>query len=591
MAEAILVGLAAIVALGIGAQWLAWRLRIPAILSLLVAGLLAGPATGFLDPDVLLGDLLVPFVSVAVGIVLFEGGLQLRWEEIAGEARTVASLVTVGVGVTWIVGAVAAYLLLGLSLELSLLLGAVLVVTGPTVILPILRHIRPTGQVGSVLKWEGIVIDPIGAMLAVLVFEAILVGGFEAATVAGLGIVRTLLIGGLLGGAGAALVTVLMERHWVPDYLHSGFALSVLVMLFAVSNQLQSESGLLTATVMGIALANQDRVDVQHVMEFKENLSVMLIAVLFVILGARLEAAQLLGLGLPALLFLAVLVGVARPLSVLVSTVGSTLDDAERTFLALMAPRGIVAAAVASLFALELAGRGYPGAQVLVPVTFLVILGTVAIYGLGASPIARRLGVAKPDPQGVLFVGAHPWARQIASAVQDRGHDVLVVDSNKHSIVQAWDEGLPAHHGNILSEDFMEGLDLFGIGKLVALTSNDEVNCLAAVHFRELLDRADIFQLPVHEETREKVPGHLRGRSLFEEGLTYERLDAMFGEGGAIAPLTVGEDIPQDETLDAMDGDDVPLFVSQAGGGLRVFTPEAPPPMQEGDTLLVLTRA
>lgn len=591
MAEGLLIGLAAILALGVTAQWISWRLRLPAILTLLIAGLIAGPMTGFLDPDALFGELLIPFVSLAVGIVLFEGGLQLRFEEIAGEGRTVAALVTVGVAITLVVAAVAGFFLLGLSLEIAILLGAILVVTGPTVILPILRHIRPTGKVGSVLKWEGIVIDPIGAMLAVLVFEAILVGGFEAGVVVGLGIARTLIVGVVLGLAGAGLVAFTVERHWVPDYLHSGFALGVLVLVFAASNTVQSEAGLLTATIMGIALANQDRAEIQQIMQFKENLSVLLISVLFIVLAARVDAARMLTFGLPALLFLGILVGVARPLGVLVSTIGSALDERERAFLSMMAPRGIVAAAVSSLFALQLSAQGYAGADVLVPVTFLVIIGTVTVYGLAAAPLGRWLDVADPDPQGVLFVGAHDWARSIASELIDLGHHVLLVDNNRHHVVEAWDNGLPARHGNVISEDFMEGLDLFGIGTLVALTPNDEVNSLAAVHFREMFDRADIYQLSLRQGEEEEIPQHLRGRSLFGEGFTFEDLEERFDAGAAIAPLTVGEDLDPGEPDQVVGGEDIPLFVSRADGSLVVCTPEGLPPLFEDDVVLVLTGA
>ena len=258
MSEELLISLAAILVLGIGAQWLAWRISLPAILLLLIFGFIAGPVTGLINPDELFGDLLLPLVSVSVGIILFEGGLSLKFSEVRQLTGVIRNLVTIGVLVSWILTSIISYFIFGLGLQISVLLGAVLVVTGPTVIIPLLRHVRPTGRVGSIIKWEGIIIDPIGAVLAVLVFYVIISGGFQqATTVVLISIFKTLIVGAVLGLAGAKLVIVILKRHWVPDFLQNPVALMVVVFVFACSNLVQTESGLLSVTLMGIALANQ----------------------------------------------------------------------------------------------------------------------------------------------------------------------------------------------------------------------------------------------------------------------------------------------------------------------------------------------
>ncbi|MBZ0291604.1 MAG: sodium:proton antiporter, partial [Anaerolineae bacterium] len=477
MTEQLLVGLAAVLVLGTLAQWLAWRLRLPSILLLLLAGFVAGPVTHVLNPDELLGDLLFPAVSLSVAIILFEGGTSLNLRELREVGQVVRRLVSVGVVVTWAIGTAAAYFLLNMPLELSLLLGAILVVSGPTVMMPLLRHVRPTKRVSSALKWEGILIDPVGATLAVLVFEVILAGeALETVPLALVsGVIRTVIIGGVAGVLGAVLLYLPLRRYLIPDSLQTTVTLMMVVAAFVASNHFQPESGLLTVTVMGVILANQRAINIRGIVKFKENLVTVLLSSIFILLAARVQMSDISQLGLNSLLFLAVLIFIARPLTAFVSTIGSEMTWRERAFLGWLAPRGIVAAAVSAIFALELSHIGYAGAEALMPVTLLVIVGTVSIYGLSAAYVARWLKVSQPEPQGVLMVGAHPWAREIALALKDNGITVLLVDSNWGNIHAARMLGLSTYYGNVLSEDTMEDIPLDGIGRLMALTRNDEV--------------------------------------------------------------------------------------------------------------------
>ena len=589
----ILIGLASIIILGIGAQWLAWRLKLPSILLLLVFGFIAGPVTNLLNPDELFGDLLLPIVSISVAIILFEGSLNLRLAELRRVGGVVLKLITLGVLLTWLIGAAAAYFLLDLDLSLSVLLGAILVVTGPTVIIPLLRHLRPSGQVGSILKWEGITIDPIGAVLAVLVFGAIIASGpQEAATSIVTNLSLTILAGGVIGAAGAIVIILLLRAYHIPDFLHSAVTLAVVIGVFTASNLIQTDSGLLAATVMGIVLANQNVVSIRHIMEFKENLRVLLISSLFILLAARLDMnsmAQIASIG--GLGFLLVLMLLARPLSVLVSTLRSKVNWPERLFLSCLAPRGIVAAAVASVFALRLAEAGYPQAELLVPLTFMVIVVTVAIYGLAAAPLAQRLKIARPNPQGVLIIGGHTWARNTALALKEEGFKVLVADANWANISAARMAGLDTFYSNILSQYAQDEIELGGIGRLIALTSDDEFNSLAIIQFANIFGRAEVYQLPPNGESKgqkEVTSHHLRGRPLFGPGITYNYLSGRFADGATIKTTGLTEEFDFD-AFQAYHGQDaVPLFLVDQNDNLTVFTADKPPKPQPGQKLISL---
>jgi NhaP-type Na+/H+ or K+/H+ antiporter len=589
VSETILVQVAGIIIIGVAAQWLAWRLRLPSILLLLLLGFVAGPFTGFLDPGELFGDLLLPVVSMCVALILFEGGLSLRVADLPAVGGIVRNLVSLGALITWAVGALAAYWIFGLPGELAVLLGAILVVTGPTVVGPLLRHIRPVGTAGPILRWEGIVIDPIGALLAVLVFEVILSGSVQPMSIA-LAVARTVVIGGGLGLLAAALLTLLLARHAIPDFLQNAASLMLVLAVFTASNHFQQESGLLAVTVMGIALANQKFVDVRHIVEFKENLRVLLIASLFILLAARLPRADLARVGVAEVIFVAVLVLVARPLAVAACTLGSRLTFKERVFLAWVAPRGVVAAAVSSVFALRLQDLGYEGAALLVPITFIAIIGTVAIYGLTSGWVARRLGVADPNPQGVLLVGAQSWARLIAAALKEKGYAVCLVDSNRENIAAARMAGLPTYADSILAEYAIEEIYLGGIGRILAMTPNDWVNVLAVQRFRPVFGRAQCFQLsprkdPAHKKERHK---HLHGRWLFGEAVTYATLSQRFAAGATVKTTKLSKSFDYQAFRDMYGESAVPLFVISEKGTLSVVTADQPIVPTPGQTLISL---
>jgi NhaP-type Na+/H+ or K+/H+ antiporter len=595
-----LFGVALILILGVGAQWLAWYYQFPSILLLLVAGFVAGPVLGLIDPAVLQGEWVYPFVSISIGIILFEGGLNLRLSELREVGGPILNLITIGVLVTWMLGAGAVYLIEGFGVELSLLTGAILVVTGPTVVVPILRQIRPEGRIGAVAKWEGITIDPVGAILATLVLEVILLlnepGVSANAVEATLHVVKgiSVAVGAsvVIGGAAAAIIVFTLYRRLVPGYLHNPLTFTLVVAAFVGAEALQHEAGLLTTTLMGVALANQSYVPVKRITEFKENLQVLLLGVLFVVLSARLDLAAFEYVGAQTALLVGVLIVFVRPLAVLASCIGTKLSWKEQAFLSWLAPRGIVAAAVASLFAFDLQGILPEAADAFVPVVFLVIVGTVAVYGLTIPYVAFWLGLADPNPEGVLFVGAETWVQDIASTLQDLGITVQLLDSNPDHVEQACERGLSAQRADVLSESVLEELDLSGIGRLLIMIPNDEVASLTALHLSEIFEMNDIFQLParsIRQHGEGEVPEYLRGHLLFGGETSCTEIRDAIDHDHEVYVVEAPESISR-EGLDERFGSDVlPLFLVR-GDGLVVLAEDDADQPQEGDQIVLIAR-
>lgn len=585
MTNPTMIGVSAIPVLGIGAQWLAWRWKLPSILLLLALGLLVGPATGFLIPDKLLGELLFPVVSLSVALILFEGGMCLRFHELHEIGGVVGSLLTVGPVIAFVGSTAAAHYVGGMPLGVAALVGAILVVTGPTVIMPLLRTIRTKGNLAPIIRWEGIVNDPTGAVLAVLIFEFLLerqlyaaAGGTHAGLTAVIvtGALKTLVLGVVLGAGLARFMVLCMARNWCPDFLHASVTAMLVVLGFGVSNVIQEESGLLTVTVMGIVMANQRQASVRHVLEFLENLRVVLISALFIVLSARLTVADLKMIDGKMLAFLAALIFVVRPATIFIATIGSKLTTAEKLFLSWMAPRGIVAASVASVFAIRLGEAGMPGADRIVPAIFLVIVGTVVLYGFTAKAVASRLGLLEQNPQGALILGSHRLARAIGHALKARGFRVRLIDTNWQQIKQARIEGLPVTFGDAFSAKVFHNLNLDGIGRLLAVTPNDRVNALACIAYQEYFGRAGLFQLAPEKASAEGYHEHekpidLHGRYLFGDQWTYAELDSMLAKKGEIKFTKITKEFTLAAFRKRYGRAAAPLFLVTEKGQLEVF--------------------
>ncbi|MGR3895193.1 cation:proton antiporter [Pseudomonas sp. 1176_21] len=579
----------------LGCQWLAWRLKLPAILFLLLSGIMAGPILGWLDPQEMFGPLLMPLVSLAVALILFEGSLTLhlsQWREIGTVVRR---MVTLGALSTWVVISAATHWLLGFDWLLAILFGTLTLVTGPTVVVPMLRVVRPKAAVANILRWEGIVIDPIGALLAVVVYS------FIIASAAGDGLSQSLLTfagvilcGSAFGVAGGWLLGQVIRHQWLPEYLHNLASLAAVLGIFIASNQVMHESGLLAVTLMGMWLANMKGVDVRQILHFKENLSVLLISGLFILLAARLDLNALLGLGPAVLALLLVIQLIARPLNVALSTWGSQLNWRERALLAWIAPRGIVAAAVSAIFAIRLDEAGHAGALLLVPLTFAVIIGTVVLQSATARPLARLLKVAEPAPSGFLIVGANAPARALGTALQQLGSRVLLADSSWENIRAARMEGLPTYFGHPASQHADAHLDLVGLGHLLGLSPAGELNTLACTRFRHDFGHQRLFVLASGLERqrsdKHRASDEHRGRLFGSQALTYVQLANLFNQGAELYTTHLTEAFGWAD-YQALHGDRATLlFARDASGWVYVVGPDTALKPGPGWTLVALVQ-
>ncbi|KOE81098.1 sodium:proton antiporter [Vibrio alginolyticus] len=590
--EFIALAIAAIGVLGLACQWLAWRLRLPAILFLLIAGLVVGPLTGWLQPQALLGELLFPLISLAVAVILFEGSLTLSFKEIRGVNHTVWSIVSLGALVSWGVTSAVTHYLLGFDWSLALLFGSLTVVTGPTVIVPLLRTVRPNVRLSNILRWEGILIDPLGALFVVMVYEFIV----SSSEVHSLYVFALILAVGLaIGAAAGQAVAVVLRRGMLPEYLQPFAVLAVVLGVFSASNAIESESGLLTVTVMGMWLANAKNVNIQHILHFKENLTILLITGLFILLAARIEIADFQALGWSALLLFVLMQLVSRPLSIFIATARSSLSLKEKTFLAWVAPRGIVAASISSLFAIKLTSAGVEGATLLVPLTFMVIIGTVILQSATARPIAIALQVAEPAPRGFLVIGANDVARELGKAFAKYDCRVVLTDSNWDYISQARMAGLANYYGNPISSHADEYLDLIGIGHVVALTPDKHFNIMACMHFLSDFGEKRVFCLNDHlnssSSDKHKVAQEYHGLSLFNGEVSYKKLASLINQGAEVKHTKLsGNFTYQDYLQRHKESFVLPLFVVNLKGRIQMYHDTQVFEPVEGETVVSLIK-
>lgn len=509
--------LAGIIILGILAQWVAWKLKIPAILPLILIGLLVGPvAAEFLSDDgtkwiepiwngekgLFPGDSLYYFVSLAISIILFEGGLTLRLSEIKNVGPAITKLITLGSLVTFLGAAFAVHYIFNLDLELSFLFSGLIIVTGPTVITPILRNIPLKKDVSAILKWEGILIDPIGALVAVLVFEFIIVGGgggFTQTALIEFG--KIILFGSTFGFTFAHAINFIIVKKWVPHYLLNVFALAAVLGVFVLSDSFAHESGLLAVVVMGMVMGNINAPYLKELLYFKESLSVLLISILFILLAANMDMDNLMLIfnWKSAVLF-AIVVFIIRPLGVFLSTRGSSLKFNEKLFISWVGPRGIVAAGIASLFGSKLMNEDVMGAEYITPLVFMIVLGTVLLNATTARLFAKLVGVFLVESNGILIIGASKVSRLLGHYLESNGRHVVLIDSNQSNIQKAKDIGLEAFDTNIYSETLTDNIELNDIGYLMALTASSDINKFAITKFSKQFGENGSFRLVSKDE-------------------------------------------------------------------------------------------
>ncbi|GEA07281.1 sodium/hydrogen exchanger [Alteromonas sp. KUL42] len=570
-----LLSLVAVGLLSIGCQFLAYKIRLPAILPLLIVGIVVGPVFGMLNADTLFGDLLFPVVSLSVAIILFEGSLTLKFSDIAGHGNMVRNLCSIGVLVTWLVAATAAHFSLSLSWQLSFLFGAIVTVTGPTVIVPMLRTVRPKTNLANILRWEGIVIDPIGALLAVLVFEFIVASQETAITHTLIAFGKTIGIGSFLGLTFGYLLGLSIRKEWVPHYLLNTAVLTIILGIFAASNYVAHESGLLAVTIAGMVLANMKDVDVEDILEFKETLSVLLISGLFILLATRLNLDSIVDVGWGSVIVLGAIMFIARPLSVLASSVGTGLKLSELALLSWIAPRGIVAAAVSALFSLKLEEIGYEGASIIVPIVFMVIIATVVVQSLTSRTVASLLKVRAPAPTGYLMFGGSKFNRMLASEMIKQKLDVTISDTNWDAIREARMADIPVYFGNPMSDHAARHLEMSTFGTVLIMSPYKQLNPLIAYHFEYTLGKDKVWALTNNEQSTR--PSHrvsqqyAKKLTLFDEGVTYGYLASAIARGATVKTTRLSEEFTYEHYLKQYQDRTTPLIAINGDGKSYTF--------------------
>lgn len=540
----LLLGLSLVVVLSILARLLATAIGVPAIVPLLIAGVLAGTSVaGLVDPEALLGDSLSPVVQIAVGIILFEGALGLRREELAAGVRpAVVRLLTFGVLITWVLSALSIYLLFDVPREIAVLIGAVIIVSGPTVVLPILDFIAPSAKVRSVLKWEGVLVDPVGAVIAVVVFASFAETGRRV----GIDLFEILLslgTGVAVGAAAALLLMPVLSTRKLAGRDKIAATLMMVVAAFALSDAIFEDSGLLATIVMGVFLANQRQVDIDYIAEFKETLVPLLIGILFVLLAANVDVGAVIDLGLPGLVLVGILVLVVRPLAV-APTAGLPFRGSERTFFAAMAPRGIVAASTASAFGLQLTEDGVRGGELVIPITFLVITGTVMIYALGSPPLARFLGLAGNRPPSLLMIGAPRWGLALGQAISREGAEVAIWTEDENEARAASEAGLISFGGPLDPQTRATNAAFEELSAIAMVSTDDTLNQVLSWEFSSRMEADHVYRLRSPSDIAPIVPSE--ATPLFRSVDIAEDLEARLDHGQEFRVLEPGEPAPED---------------------------------------------
>lgn len=569
--------LAGIIILGILAQWMAWRFKIPAILPLIIIGLLVGPIASLYTEDaskliepiwngqqgLFPGDSLFYFVSLAISIILFEGGLTLKKEEILNTGPVIGKLISVAVIITFAGAGVAAHYIFGLSWEIALLFSALIIVTGPTVITPILRNIPLKKDVSSILKWEGILIDPIGALFAVLVFEFISANaGGEFTLVALEEFGKIVLFGFSFGFSFAHALAFSIKKKLIPHYLLNVFTLAAVLGVFVLSDSFAHESGLLAVVVMGMVMGNINLPNLKELLYFKESLSVLLISILFILLAANInmEDLYLIYRWETAVLF-AIVAFIIRPLGVFASSINSGLKLNEKLFISWVGPRGIVAAGIASLFGSKLVTQGVDGAEYITPLVFMIVLGTVLLNATTARLFAKVVGVFLKQSDGIMIVGASKFSRLIASYLKEHGRSVVLVDTNTNNVRIAKEKGLDAVAADIYSDAITDDIEFNNIGFLMALTGNSQINDYALERFTARFGENGAYRL-VHS-TEVSNPNENPTRGLFSSTDDYVNMMEVARYYGEIHEITIKSQEHYEGLIEITKTDEniIPLFI------------------------------
>jgi NhaP-type Na+/H+ or K+/H+ antiporter len=549
----------------IGSLWLGWRLKIPSIVFFLLSGFLLGPFLDLVHPDHLFGDLLPSFVSIAVGIILFEGSLTLDLKELTKARRSIRHFVIIGAPVSWILTSLCAHYVAGLSWPVSITFGALLIVTGPTVIMPLLKNAKLQNKTGSILKWEGIVNDPIGAILAVLSYEYFTKIHGKEISVEGFFITTAITLVAICVASFfvAYAIRYVLNRNLIPEYLKSPFVLSFVIIFFVLCNELLHESGLIAVTILGVALANIGVHSIDELKKFKESISLMLVSGLFIILTAKIDPEILLNIDLRQITFIILLLMAIRPLTVLMASLGTNMTWREILYTGWIAPRGIVCAAIAGIMGPQLLDAGYGDGANILPLAFAIVLITVFLHGFTAKPLGRLLGLSYDEGDSMIIVGASPWTLQLAETLRSVKIRVLLTDTNWHTLKNARLNDIPTYYGEILSEDTEHNLEFNQYNAIFAATYNIPYNSLICNKFTHDFGRANTYQILAQEKIeteRKKITGTLTGRYFANPEFNFWDYNRLFDSGWRFKATLVNENFNQAEIEDSIHDEEMMII-------------------------------
>ena len=581
---------------GVGAQWIAWRTRFPAIVLLAAVGLVLGPVTGLFPGGREFAHATEPLITLCVAIILFEGGLNLQRAELRVAATGVRRLVYVGGPLAWVIGSATAHAVGGLSWPVSLVFGAILVVTGPTVIIPLLRQAGLNRRTASYLKWEGIINDPIGVLLAVLVFQFFAAaeqseGWFQVLESLAAAVASAVFLGGLAGW----LIAKAYLKGAVPEFLKSPVLLTLVLVMYLTCNQISDEAGLLAVTIMGIVVGNMNLPGLQDMKRFKEYITVILVSVVFVLLTAGMDPDTISLVDARGLALIAAVLFFVRPAAVMLATIGAGMDIRDRILLAWIAPRGIVAAATAGVIGAAMTNRGFAGAEVLVPLVFGVIFATVLLHGLSISWLSNRLGLSSQTRDSVLIVGASAWSVELATTLKELGVKVLLADRSWHKLKPARLAGIPIFYGEILSDFADESVELAHLRTVLAATDNTAYNALVCSAMAPEIGRDRVFQLAMEaqdeDDPREVSVGH-RGKVAFADNARYASLYRHLLEDWTFSKTRVTEQFTYSDLLGELDALAIPIMLVRPDGTAKFISPQQEIEPEVGDRLVTfgLTR-
>ena len=578
--------------LGIGSQWLAWKYSLPAIVIMSIAGLLAGPVFGIMNPEENFGDLYDPIISMAVAIILFEGSLNLSFKELRGLGKPIFRIATIGAFIAWILGSLTAHYMAGLSWEAAFVIGGLFIVTGPTVIMPLLRQSKLKPRPARILKWEGIIVDPIGVLLAVFAFEIItfFTSGAKDGTTLLLFFIASI-FAVFLGWFCGRIIGWMFEIGYIPEFLKSPVVFAVVLFCFTLADEITHGTGLLSVTAMGITLANIGISSLNDFRHFKENVSILLISGIFIMLTASLQLETIMQIfNINIISYVLLMMFAVRPLSIFLSTIGSGLTLQEKTLVGWIAPRGIVALTVSSYFANILKDAGYLDADIITTLTFGLVFFTVVAHGFSLGPLAKKLNLSLEGKPGVLIVGSNPFTVELSKSFIKTGSPVLIVDSSWENLRYARNAGVPFYHGEILSEQTEYNLDTIPYDFIIAATNYYSYNSLVCTTFMPEYGRANVFKIdPAKDEQNKDIVASVGGRSLCKEKISLEELNTNVRNGYVFRQTTLTEQFNYEEYKEEKDAESIFLYFIKPIGQIYFYAEDMHVRPTVGDVIISLT--